>query len=515
MKQTILVYILVIFSVLLSNNSHAQVDPREAKEHFKNKNYLMAIPVYEKLIKKDPEDKDYLFNLAHCYLNTNIDKTLAIPHLEKLITLNRFDEEAYLMLGRAYMLNYEFDKAIEILEKYKKDAKRKHEESIAKMLEDCRTAKELIKFPHDITFENLGEEINSEYPDYQPFVSKDESILVFTTRRKENKGRMEFDGYYPSDVWYSEMKDGEFTKARQLKTVNSIYDEQVVGMTDDGQLLFIYLDHIKEYGNIYYSEYKKGKYYRTKKYDESVNSDDIETSASISGDGNTLFFASNRKGGQGGLDLYMTRKLPTGDWAIPQNLGDKINTPYNEDFPTLSSDGKTLYFTSDGHPGMGGYDLYKSEWDPIENTWSEPTNLGYPLNTPDDDKTISFTEDGESAYISALRPKEGLGDLDIYRVIFNDIANPPAMYAVTVALQGSEDELIPDAFIMAYDENDEVVGEYSSNPTNSTYTIVLRPGKYTLEIETMDGKIHTENFYVTAFDAEKTLNDKKIIIPNQ
>ena len=129
----------------------------------------------------------------------------------------------------------------------------------------------------------------------------------------------------------------------------------------------------------------------------------FESAATISADGQTLFFASRRTGGLGGKDIYMTRKLPTGEWALPQNLGDVVNTPYDEDFPNLFYDGQTLYFSSKGHNSIGGYDYFKTEWDAEKNTWSKPINLGYPLNTPLDNICISFTEDQRHAYVSTWR----------------------------------------------------------------------------------------------------------------
>jgi hypothetical protein len=511
-------YFVFLFSLLISSFSlevFSQVDPRVADEYFKGGNYLKAVPEYVKLLKTNPSNQDYLLNLSYCYLNLNDDKTRAIPFLEMLVGLDKFDKTGYLFLGMAYIFNYEYDKALEVLERYKKEGVKKQDiDDLERLIKDCHTAKELMRFPLDISIENLGEQINTEFPDYYPFVTKDDSLLIFTSRRKDGKGKIEFDGYYPSDIWFSKRGTNGFTKAQQLKSLNTPYDEQVVGMTDFADTLFIYIDHIEEYGNIYYSELKKGKYTRRKIFDESLNSNGIETSASISPDGNTLFFSSIRKGGKGGTDIYMTRRLPTGEWALPQNLGDKINTPMNEDFPSLSGDGRTLYFSSDGHPGMGGYDLYKSVWDPETNTWSEPVNLGYPINTPEDDRNISFTGDGKYAYVSGFKKDKGLGDLDIYRITFNDVANPPAIFLFSIFHQGKQNKPILDALVTVYDENDDKIGDFNPNQKTGRYTIPLKQGSYMMEIETSSGDIHEEKIFVSEMDIEREIVTREVILPN-
>ena len=185
-------------------------------------------------------------------------------------------------------------------------------------------------------------------------------MIVFTSRRKENKGSaIEFDGYYSSDIWISSVQSGQFGVPENAGSmVNTTLDEQCVGLTSDGQQMFVYIDHISEYGDIYYCDWKKGKFYKRIKFEESVNSKDFESSATLSPDGNTLFFA--RKDKKGSKDIYMTRKLPNGKWGLSQKLPETINTEYEEDFPVLSVDGQTLYFSSQGHNSIGGYDLFKS-----------------------------------------------------------------------------------------------------------------------------------------------------------
>jgi len=501
--------ILLILAGIASTTS-AQIDPREAKVYFNNGNYAAALRVYKNLLKKKPIDADYNHKAGLCYLRSNIDKSKAIPYLEKVVKLSKFDGEVLYDIAMAYQYDNRFDDAIKMYDKYKAAASGKNLDKVDRQIETCHSAKELIKHPVNVTFENIGPTINSKYPDYYPFVAKDESFIVYTTRRG---GVMEFDGFYSSDVWVSTKVNGVFSKAK-----NAGYDEQAVGLSDDARTLFVYLDHIKEYGDIYTSIRTRKMFEKIEKMGENVNSGSLETSASISADRNTLFFASARAGGSGGRDLYMTRKLPNGEWASPQNLGTKINTQYNEDFPTLSADGKTLYFCSEGHASMGGYDIFVSTWDPETNTWSAPKNIGYPLNTAEDNRTISFSEDGTHAYVSALR-KDGRGDLDIYRVSFNKVIEEK--FTVLIRLQiHSGDSLNPyilDALVAVENmKNNELVGEYTPNPKNGFYTIaVMQPGNYVLSIDADGYELYNEEIILREEDVYPPVMTKIVkLTPN-
>lgn len=495
-------------------NTHAQtgkfVDPREAKEHFSHYNFLAAIPVYKQLLKQEPSNEDYNHKLGLCYLYTNINKALAIPYLETASKQDKAPNDVWFDLGMSYQYAARFDDAIKAFTKFKSflTPKDKDLEKVEHQIETCNNGKEFIKHPVNVTFQNLGKDLNSEYPDYYPFVTPNESFLVFTSRRKDNiGGQVEVDGYYSSDIYMSIPQGDVWTKPKNMGAlVNTRYDEQAVGLTPDGQMMLMYIDHIDSLGNIYSSMNKNGTFQRMRKLNSNVNSD-FETAGSITPDGNIIFFASKRDGGLGETDIYMSRKLPNGLWAIAQNLGNVVNTKYKEDFPQIAPDGKTLYFSSQGHEGMGDFDLFQTTWNEEENTWSTPKNLGYPINSAGDDRSISFTQDNRVAYLSAARDG-GFGDLDIYRVKFNDSEDKvTVMLGFVNTADSSKNEISSFVTIKDLKNNDVPDYTYSPNPKTGKFLMALPPSKYEITIEADGYKTLTDVFFV--FDIGVAQNESK------
>ncbi len=485
-KQSRMLYRTWITACILSLSSSAfaqrYIDPREADNYFKDKNYLAAMKVYKELLNQKPGDIDYHFNLGMCYLNTNIDKSLAIPYFEWITKQVKFDNDAWYQLGRAYHYAYKFQDAIKAFNKYKEKAADADKVKADKEIEECNNGEQLVKYPLKVSFQNLGKEVNSPYPDYYPLVNSDESMLIFTTRRPgPTSQQVEVDGYYSSDIYISHAVNGVWGKAQSIgPQINTEFDEEAVGLNPSASELTLYIDNIKDFGKIYYSERKGNTFQRPILYNTQTINSDFQSSGSISPDGNTLLFASKRSGGYGETDIYMTKKLPNGQWAQPQNLGPNINTPYKEDFPWLDVDGVTLYFSSQGHTSMGDFDLFKSQWmNTDSNSWSAPQNLGYPVNTTGDDRCISFTSDHHVAYVSRVRP-EGFGDMDIYRIIFSDMQR----YAVVRGRIITADTTHPiEALITVTNSKTSDQFQFKPIPRNGHFIMALTPGIYKVKIE--------------------------------
>jgi len=397
----------------------------KAKGLFDIGDYKNAQVAYTVLLSKNPESMFLNWRLGLCHLNQNIRKSTSIHYLRKVTRMEKFDDQVLYDLGLAYMYNEQIDSALLFFNKYRvKISKPEQVIDVTRQIDFCNNAKKFMAEPVNVRFENLGNDVNSEGPDLHPFVPMDESFLVFSTKRDKGVAgqNLDFDGYKPADLFWCKIRNGEFSKAKGVgMTINTEFVEEFVGMSAYGEHIFYMIDNLEGYEDVWMSEFTGRRWEKGKTLGESINTDDAEMSATCTPDGQTLFIARLpvEQPGFGGIDIFMSKKLPGGSWSIPVNLGPTINTQYDEMFPVISADGKTLYFASQGHKSMGGYDVYKSQWNEQFSRWDRPENLGYPINTTMDNFTFCPTDNPRHAYTAQLR-KEGFGDLDLYRVIFED-----------------------------------------------------------------------------------------------
>lgn len=490
MKKSLILLLIVVFSGVQVSFGQS----KQAKDYLKDGNYIDALTLLLKSYKSQPNNIDIAHDIAICYLNTNINRKSALLYIEKVYELegDKVDPDVIYEYALALTFHFKFSEAKKLFEKYQsKTNNGKYSKIVERNIANCKSAPLLLAKPLNVTYKNLGPKVNTKFPDYYPFVSKNDSILYFTSRRQGNLGgSKEFDGYYPADIFFFLLKK-DLAKAKNLgKKLNTPGDDQVVGLSNDGRSLFVYFDVIDHFGDIYMSDNDAGNFSRNFKLNSTINSKYLETSASISADGNTLFFASDRPGGEGGLDLYMARILPDGNWGLAQNLGPTINTRYDEDFPQLSNDGNTLYFSSNGFPGMGGADLFHSDWYPELNSWSVPVNIGYPINTPADNMTISFSMDETFAYISSTR-EDSYGDYDIYRVEFHDGKGSKAVFIYNTP----ENVDVNNLELIVSDVNNEIIGIYRPNRSGN-FIVILEAGDYNIDVENDVESIYTEHLKV-------------------
>lgn len=484
---------LVILFLFSSFTTFSQV--KRAKELISKKNYIDALPILLNSYKRTPDDPEVAILITDCYLNTSIDKKQALQYIEKVYIGNDYsDEDVVFKYALALTYHLRYKEAKVYFKQYKSKGKGSNMQLVDQALINCDAAMELMKKPLNISFTNLGKKVNTKYPDYYPFVSKNDSVLYFTSRRTGNLGgSKEFDGYYPSDIFHYQLHN-PVAKAKNIgKILNTTGDDQVVGLTNDGQTMFIYFDIIDYYGDIYMAHNNNGKFTRNFKLAEAINSPSQENAASMSSDGKSLLFSSNRPGGKGGFDLYISRKLPDDTWGLAQNLGDVVNTTEDEDFPQLSEDGQTLYFCSKGHAGMGGFDIFMSNWNEELNVWSAPVNIGYPLNTPDDNMTISFSNNEEYAYISTHR-EDSYGFQDIYKVEFHNNTNNKAVFVFS-SNSGVFDDTIE---MVITDDNDKIIGIYHPN-NKGKLIIILEEGKYNVTIDNDERMIYKDFLIVSKY----------------
>ncbi len=501
--------IIVVISGICTYSNAQTIENRNANDSDTTKNYNLALAEYLEQYKTNPNDTTLNYNIGVCYLHINDDKSKAIPYLEFVHNNKRYKDDLLFYLGKAYMYSYKFDEALsffidyqtiilskkaELIENYYEDlqsGKIDYQKKttvgiygiVDHLIENCENAKELVKRPVNVTFENLGKEINSKYPDYNPFITQDQGKLYFTSRRDENPLKSKnSQGYFSSDIYVSEVKNGQWTKAKNMgPEVNSVADEQCVYVTPDGKKMIIFEDNENNTGDIFTVPLLELNQQPPVTFQQPVNTEFREFEGCITENENMLFISSNRPGGLGETDLYMFNKLPNGTWGAPINLGPRINTKYKEAFPMYDEKNSILYFASEGHTNMGGFDIFKSKFDTETRTFGPSENIGYPINTPDDDMVFSLADNKHDGYISAVI-NGGFGDLDIYKVVFADIENRPSIIRGIVSTTDWADKDI-DAFVSLRDAktNNELDAK-NVNPKTGRYVFSVDPGKYIIKV---------------------------------
>ncbi len=475
----------------------------EAERLIEKGDFPSAIVIYKELLEQESDNANLNFKMGYCYLNTVLEKDKAIKYLKRAITdidinsdSDNPDElaapiEAWYFLAKAYHHNYQFAKAIEILDSLKANIpnyKKEFSENIDEIVEYCKNGIELMKYPIQMQITNIGGTINTEYDEHSPVFSADESTLIFTSKRKSDVhvAKTE-DGQYYEDIYIShKLSDGQWTVPVPISPkVNTPTHEASIGLSPDGQELYIYKDESTllnpRDGNIYVSYLKGSEWTVPEKI--IINTKYNENHASISADGQELYFTSDRLGGFGGMDIYRSKRLPDGKWGIPVNLGPKINTEKDEISPFIHHDGVTLFFSSKGHNSMGGFDIFYSVYDE-KNEWNKPTNLGYPINTPNDDAFYVPTPDGLRAYY-ASQQTGGIGRNDLY-IITLPKSEEKLLTVMTGYITLGNNQLPENVTITVTDEQTgKIIGIYTPNSKTGKYLFILKSGKrYVITVET-------------------------------
>lgn len=442
LKNTMIYKIRFFFVLLLTVTIGSQLKAQEANPDLANdyialaeevlketKALTQALEMYKLAADADPNSVKANYLTGDTYLQTT-EKAKATQYLLRAYQLDSdYKFDMLYKIAQSYQYGYEFDNAIEYYNKYKQklesntgyngsDLKPMNE--VVRRIDECNTGKKLMADPVNYSIKNAGTAINSMALDYAPVVNADETIMIFTSRRGPDQGNLNEnvfdDNFYYEDIFISRKSGGEWQPAENIgPVVNTKYHDSNFGFSPDGKTLYIYSDEGN--GDIYFTNnLSEDTWSEPIALSDNINSSGYnEKSVSQTADGNTLFFASNRPGGFGGFDIYYSTKNKKGEWGPSKNIGNVINTEGDEDGTFITFDGKTLYFSSTGHNGMGGFDIFKSEYDSASSQWSNPENLGYPLNTPDDDIYFVMTKDGKTGYYATVR-EEGMGYNDIYRV---------------------------------------------------------------------------------------------------
>lgn len=520
--------------------------------------YSQALNFYLKANDFNDKSSHVNFQIGVCYLNTT-NKFKALEYFEKAFKLNpNKHPDIHFYLGRGHHLQSEWKEAIQHYEAHKK--RLNQQEQLAEIMEanklifECKSGKELVKDPTRVWIDNMGENVNSEYPDYGMIMTADASEIYFTSRRPSTLGGDKdpaIDQYFEdvytsnkfsSNTWMPAINAGE--------PINTKGHDAAVSLSPDGGKIIVYIDD-KGDGNLYESVKENNEWSKPEKFDEPINSDYHEASAWYTSDGKRLFFVSERpkekRGNPQDRDIFVAEwDAEEEEWTNAQRLPEEVNTKYNEDGIYVHPDGKTIYFSSKGHNSMGGYDVFKSVLQE-DGSWSKAENMGYPINTPDDDVFFLVAANGRDAYITSYR-EDGFGDKDLYKVTLLGDEKEPILMAEDLLLANAEapssavviepkvevkktqlailkgivrddktKEPLKSSIELVDNETNEVIAEFTSDGKTGRFLVSLPGGKnYGIAVKADGYLFHSENFNVQQNESykevEKNIDLKKVSV---
>ncbi len=359
---------------------------------------------------------------------------------------------------------------------------------------------------------NPGKSINSAFQDYAPVISADGSLMIFTTRRPVTEKEIKKNKEAYERVFFSTFnaEKNKWENAQQIKGKVNIpgRHNSAIALSNDGQRMLLYRDDASGNGDIYESELDGEEWTQAEKLPEPVNSAGHESSASYSPDGRTIYFVSNRRGGQGGRDIWYCKKDRNGVWGKAENLGPVVNTKDDEEGVFIHPDGKTLYFSSKGHKGYGGYDLFKTSYE--KGKWTKPVNLGSEINTEGDDLYLVVTADGKVGYYASENKSQNQGK-DIYRIDFIFEKYPKNSGPKLTLFKGvviDKETFDPLESVIEITDNDknEVISQIKSNKTTGKFLISLPSGKnYGINVRKEGYLFYSDNLIIPDTSAYKEI----------
>jgi len=430
MNFRIVLVSLIILSFSLASAQRMRVQGWRKTEHDSLDNALLfveegfhyeAFPIYEDLFERYPKERFLRYSYGKTGLSRGDKHDLAYQYLTEVFPKSTTVPTIEYEMARAAHYNYKFDEATKHLEAYQKKTL---DETQKAAVEDLKRYIENARFLFDLPQKSKVSalvEVNSISDEWSPFIDADESMLVYTYRGPKSTGGLQniflqpdlpYLTYLP-DIMISRKVAGRFIEGKLLDSISTMADDRVIGLSPDGQMLFVYRDIEDTKGDIWVCQMKDGYYTAPTKLKGEVNGFGMETACSISADGKTLYFSSDRTGGLGGKDIYRASySASDSTWVNVVNLGDSVNTPYDDDMPFIHPDGINLFYCSKGHNSMGDYDVFRSAMNPIDSSFSKAKNMGYPINTTADDKHFVMAAQGKNAYFSsARRNNKGMNDI--------------------------------------------------------------------------------------------------------
>lgn len=493
--------------------------------------YQKALKYFLEAYEYNANNPELNYKIGICYLES-IFGAKSLKFLQSASDAKKdVATDIEFQLARALQLNYEFDKAIEYFEAYKTVISDDVYMSsvVTKKILECKNGKKLVENPKKLVITNL-KILNSSSKDYGSLITADGSKMYFSSRRPNKTGEIDLkDDQYYEDIYVAKKDSIYWDYPKNLKSLNTPTHDDAVGLSHDGNVLILYYS-----GDLYHSELKGKSWTSPKPFPKAINSKQIESSACFSLDGRTLYFVRGKDPDPriSNGDIYYSQLDKDDKWTEAQKLPDNINTPFDEDGLFMFADGKTMYFSSKGHNSMGGYDIFKTTINE-DGTFSDPVNMGYPLNTPNNDIYFVMEANNYIGYFTTVRD-DSYGFTDIYQVRFtgrnmflsseDNLIASSANPTIEVNLEKSVVVIIKgkildefgnpiDADITIVDNNtNEIIFSTKANSQNGEYVVNVPVGKNYGMVIRKDGYLfQSENFdLVSTNDYEEISKDVQL-----
>lgn len=510
------------------NNVNIAKLERKAKHYFNDKKYYKAKTLYAKLDSLRPETPDYMYKLAVCYLENNAPRQ-SINYFNKCLkNPDEYDHNIYLKAAKAFHQGSKFKTAKNLYNIYKAKLSNKNKNidkiiAVNREIEKCKNGIRLSHDPLDAEFQCLSNKINSAYTDKNPQITNHEQTLIFTSGRPESTGNKQnaYNGNYYEDIYIAHKNNKQqWEAARPIDgPLNTEGHDAVIDLSGNGNTMILYRYTkegflAKKSGDLFISTKNKDNTWgEPQKLTKKINTEHHESSASLAENNKLLFFTSDKPGGKGGTDIYYTKKQ-NGTWASPESIGEPINSKYNEISPRLHPDGKRLFFASNGHNSMGGYDIFYAEYNDNTEKWSKPKNIGYPINSPTNEKHFSFSEEGRKIYLSSVRE-----NCHRQEDIFSAYINKEKLYALEIegtVTNSKTSEFIEDATVKIINKNANDFNE-KLLPVNEdgSVNILLRKDRiYQIHVHAANYKDYSEQISTYNIESFKNIKKRFPLVPN-
>ncbi len=398
---------------------------QKATQHYRMLEFDQAVSELRESLTADPDFLEALLLLGQTYTDMGRFEE-SVTAYKSAISINHsfYPNAIYFLAENEYRIAAYAD-ALEHFKTFLAIGRgsAKYMQLAYKRLEYCRFS--IWALAHPVPFEpvNMGENINSKYDDYWPSLSADESVMVFTRLLPIDETNPDTYLNRQEDFYVSNFRDGIWQPAEDAgPPLNTGNNEGAQSISSNGKLMvFTGCNRKDGYGlcDLYYSEFRGDKWTLPRNLGGNINTSYGEKQPSLSSDGRILYFVSNRSNGLGGYDVWISYKQDDGSWGYPLNAGDSINTPDDEHSPFIHPDNQTLYFSSDGWPGLGLFDIFITR-KTSDTTWSRPVNLGYPINTNGNEEGLIVNAKGQTAYYSSDRSNEQARDI-FYFDLYEDV----------------------------------------------------------------------------------------------